>query len=139
MTQQVDVIPGPHSICECAILSALDGVLRDCQAASSQLVVLSDEGMLCVVDTWPHDCLPESCHGHAWGDTELASFLEDFAEEGARHHVTADGRAVIPVLHGHLLWGAVIVDPGEAHPDAVAAAIAPQTSAIAESVRLRAH
>lgn len=65
-------------------------------------------------------------------------FLEDVAAHGASHHVTADGRAVIPVMQEQLLWGAVIVDPGEACPDRIAAAVAPRTGALAASVRQHA-
>ena len=137
MTQRDDISPPAQSTCECFALDALDQVLRDYRAASGQLVALSDEGMLCVVDTWPHACLPKECHGHAWSHAEWAAFLEDFAEEGISYHVTEDGRAVVPVMHERLLWGAVVVDPGEACPKLVAEAIAPRTRSLVDSIGLR--
>ena len=128
----------PQTTCDCAALDALDAVLREHRAASGQLVALTDEGMLCVVDTWPHDCRGQSCWGHAWSDEEWSAFLEGFVAHGSSHHVTADGRAVIPVMQEQLLWGAVIVDPGEACPNLLASAVAPRTGALAASVRQHA-
>lgn len=46
----------PPTTCDCVVLDALDPVLREHQAAYGQLVALNDEGMLCLIDTWPHDC-----------------------------------------------------------------------------------
>ena len=129
----------PQTTCDCAALDALDAVLREHRAASGHLVALNDEGMLCLIDTWPHDCNGQACWGHAWSDAEWSTFLEYVAAHGASHHVTADGRAVIPVMEQQLLWGAVIVDPGGNCPDLLAAAVAPRAGALAASVRQHAE
>jgi hypothetical protein len=128
-------VQATRTACDCSALDAIDPVLREHQAASGQLVALTDEGMLCVVDTWPHACLPEMCCGHAWSDAEWAAFLEGFTVHRSSHHVTDDGRAVIPVVQEQLLWGAVIVDPGEACPDLIAAAVATRVSSLAGAIR----
>ena len=128
-----------QATCDCAALDPLDAVLREHEAAYGQLVALNDEGMLCLIDTWPHDCSGQTCWGHAWSDAVWSAFLEDIATHGASHHVTADGRAVIPVMQEQLLWGAVIVDPGDACPELLAAAVAPRTGALAASVRQHAE
>lgn len=125
----------PTATCECAALGVLDPVLRRLRATSGHLVALNDEGMLCVVDTWPHDCTGKACWGHAWADDDWSDFLESFAAYGPRPHVTADGRAMIPVVEEGLLWGAMVVDPGEGCPHSLAEAVSPHVSSLTHAVR----
>lgn len=129
----------PSTDCDCMVLGSLDPVFREHRTASGQLVALTDEGMLCVVDSWPHDCSMKACLGHAWTDAEWSSFLEGFAAHGSWHHVTADGRAVIPVVEDDLLWGAIVVDPGTGCPDRIALAIQPHVRTLAHVVRMHSE
>lgn len=129
----------PTPLCDCAALGPLDPVLREHGAASGRLVALTDEGMLCVIDSWPHDCSDQTCLGHVWTDAEWSFFLQGFAAYGPLHHVSTEGHAVIPVVDEGLLWGAVVVDPGDGCPNAIAAAVQPHVDGLVDAVRTQAE
>ena len=118
--------------------AVLETLLSSHGARAAELVALTDEGTLSVVESWPTERGPGVSDRSAWSESTWATYLQGLVISGEYHHVTAEGRAFYPLMRAGVLWGAVVVDPGEACPDALALALAPYRASLVESVRTRA-
>ena len=121
--------------CACPLTSTLGPLLRHHPDTLAQLLAITDEGLLCTVDTWPHDCGGPLALGHIWASADWPAFVEGFASFGCTPHMTRDGRAIIPIAEHDMLWGALVLHSPRTSLAHVAAALEPQVQGLAYIVR----